>query len=393
MKIIIYTTTPYPYGFAGTNRIHQIAKGLLDNQVNVEIIVSQPTETATNVINKSREGEYDGVSFKYISKSTVRSTNKLICKLYDIICYLKVYFHFLKYGSTANSCIVIGGGTFDFRNFLPYLSKLTKTKIVLEYNEYPFVTATESFFKKVKLFVFYKFTVPLYNGFIVISDALYADLQKSKSSKSFIIKTPVLCGNFDLEIGDETPPYPEPYIIHAGSMRDDKDGILSSLKAFSIAKKKVNNLLYVLAGDLNKSKDKKQIEGLILAQNLSQSVIFVGHKVKDELSYLYRHASMAIINKPHNVQNVYGFNTKISEYTAYKIAMILSKVGENVVYFKNDYNALIVEPNNIEEIAAGIIYLMNNPLKRQELANNAFKLTLKEFNPKYNATILIKHLK
>ena len=102
----------------------------------------------------------------------------------------------------------------------------------------------------------------------------------------------------------------------------------------------------------------------------------------------YSYASLAVINKSINKQNEYGFATKISEYLTYRIPLVLTPVGEVKNYFIDGYNALFVEPDNVEQIAEASICLLNDREKADFLSDNAMRLVETEFSTSLNGAKL-----
>lgn len=389
MRVTIYFNSSYPYGFAATNRVHQLCKGLSYNNVNVELIITNPTESSTNSPNGKSEGNYEGINFKYINKRVIRKKSKVVNKIIDYGCHLKIYKHLFSQSKNSDSVIVIGGATTDFRVLIPFFARLIRKKVFLEINEYPFVTKKDSILKSLKQSFFFNATVPSYDGFIVISDLLANVINRKKRKSASIIKIPILSEKPISISSPDSPPFSLPYIIHAGSMFEEKDGLIGCLQAFAIAKRKLNtDILYIIAGDITSSPVKSEIKSLIQTEDLDSSVFFIGCQTKNELCYYYKHASLAIINKYETKQNNYGFATKISEYIAFGIPMILTMVGEINNYFKNNYNAILVEPNSIEQLSDAIVKLIRNKLNAKILATNAFLLLDKEFSPRYQGTRL-----
>ena len=389
MRVTVYFNSSYPYGVASTNRVHQLCKGLQNNEVDVELLITNPTESDPDTLNEQVRGTFEGVKFKYLSKTTLRPQGLFQRKAKDILCYFRTYNHLIFSAKDSDAVIVIGGATFDFRILIPLLARLINKNIYLEINEYPFVTRKDGLRKSFMQFFFFRLVVPCYNGFIVISEALGKEISNFKSKTARIIKIPILSEIVKANEPDSFPPYTVPYIFHAGSLIEQKDGIIGSLKAFAKAIKEYGvNSLYLFAGNPDASPDIDKINKIIHNENLEGSVIFTGYLDKNRLAYYYRHASFAIINKSRNKQNEYGFATKISEYIAFGIPIIVTQVGEMSNYFKNGFNALIVEPDNIDQIAQAIAKLTNDRKSAETLASNAFSLLETEFNSSLNGARL-----
>ncbi|HPJ43628.1 MAG TPA: glycosyltransferase family 4 protein [Spirochaetota bacterium] len=284
---------------------------------------------------------------------------------------------------------MIGGATFDYRVLIPIIARIIRKYVFLEINEYPFVTRKNGSWKLFIEFFFFRFVVPWYNGFIVISEHLAKEIDRYKVRKARIIKIPILSELQELSKSGSSAPCSVPYIIHAGSMIEQKDGIIGSLKAFAMARRELEmDIYYLITGDPSLSPDYDIIKRFIQDEGLEGSVVFTGYLDKNELSDYLHHASLAIVNKSPNKQNEYCFATKISEYIAFGIPMILTRVGEVRHYFTDGYNALIVEPDDVVQLAKAIVKLFSERALVESLASNALKLLAKDFNTDYNGARL-----
>ena len=83
----IITTEPFPVGMAATNRIITYSKELAKS-LNVKVYILKPTENVNSIRNEEPKGMYSGISFEYVSGSTIwpYRSNKMN-KLYIIVKY------------------------------------------------------------------------------------------------------------------------------------------------------------------------------------------------------------------------------------------------------------------------------------------------------------------
>lgn len=259
LKVLVIYKGPYPIGPVYTHRVHHICKGLVENGVEVELLIPIPTEKYGNVINSEISGIHEGVHFRYISKKTQRAKSSISRHFNDFWCQIKTIFYVLTNRSNSKITLIIGP-SFDFRLFLPIAIKLTESKTVLEINEYPFVNHKPSLLHKIKSFIFLKLVIPFYDGFIVISEELANFLIKFKSKRAIIIKVPIL-GSVYPSSNSKYPPLDTPYIMHAGSLLERKDGILGMIEAFGIASSKLDlPIKFVLTGFLKDSPNASEIK-------------------------------------------------------------------------------------------------------------------------------------
>lgn len=387
MNIQVITTSAYPKGNVTTKRVHFLCKGLVENGINVNLLIANPTEVNWFERNTHHYGSFENVDFSYIGNQVFRKKNKIIRKIIDFYCHLLVLKQVLLNKKNFDIFLIIGT-SIDFRLIIPLLVKFNRKKIILEINEYPFVSKKNNLITKIKRIFISFFHFPLFDGFIVISTNLKDFVQKYKSKKSEIITIPVI-GDFPHDNKIQNG-FQEKYITHIGSLSDSKDGILGILSAImkSLSEIDENNLKLYITGNHHSEKDKKIVLNHIEKLGLDDSVSFLGHLNNEELNKIILNSSFAIINKPYNQQNIYCFPTKIIDYLYNRVPMIISSVGDVNQYFIDGENALIIDPDNQELLVNAINRLIQDPVLGKKLSTNALMLLEKDLNYLYNGSLL-----
>lgn len=379
MKIQVILTSSYPLGNAGTNRTHYICKGLIEAGASVELLITNPTESVFGERNLKSAGVFDQVVFRYINNKLVRSNNIITRKLVDIWCHLATLFLVMRNQEGFNYFIVIGT-LIDFRLVLPFLKYFNDAKFVLEINEYPFVTRKNNFFNLMRKFALFRIIFPLYDGFIVISNPLKNLINQYKSQSGFTTVIPILTDDISPKSFSESV-LANPYILHAGPLSEDKDGILGMIMAYKIALEQLTNpVKFVITGEIRRSPEHTRVMDMIEKFDLSSSVIFTGYLSRQDLESYLTNASMAIINKKDNQQNRFCFPTKVGDYLKFGVPLIITSIGEIASYFEDGVNAYVVDPDDPRKIASKIVQIMNNPDEAKLIAQKAKMLLKKEFN-------------
>ncbi|HAW08138.1 MAG TPA: hypothetical protein DCW42_03065 [Bacteroidetes bacterium] len=387
MKIQVISTSAYPKGNVTTKRVHFLCKGLVENGLNVNLLITNPTEVNWIERNSQPYGSFENVDFSYIGNQVIRKKNKIIRKIIDFYCHLLVLKQILLNKKNFDLFLIIGT-SLDFRFFIPLLVKFNRKKIILEINEYLFVSKKNNLLTKIKRIIITFFHFPLFDGFIVISTKLKDFIQKYKSKKSEIIIIPII-GDFPPDNKKQNG-FQEKYITHIGSLSDSKDGILGILSAIkkSLSEIDENILKLYITGNHHSEKDKKIVLNHIEKLGLDDSVSFLGHLNNEELNKLILNSSFVIINKPYNQQNIYCFPTKIIDYIYNRVPMIISSVGDVNRYFIDGENALIIDPDNQELLVNAINRLIQDPVLGKKLSTNALMLLEKDLNYLYNSSLL-----
>jgi glycosyltransferase involved in cell wall biosynthesis len=362
--------------------VHNICKGLVENDIDVTVLIANATEQFNNIKNKNAVGVFDKVQYRHVGKTNIRSTNWLKRRIDDFWRHLLTIILVL-FNRTGSDITVVIGPSFDFRLLLPMVAGFTKTKMVLEINEYPFVSQNNALLTGIKRSVLFKLIFPLYDGFIVISEELSKVVNHYKAKRATVIKVPVLASQNQI-VEMENSPIKEPYIIHAGSLNEDKDGVLGMLEAFAIAIRNLEfPIKYVLTGKIENSPYHKAIRDFILRCKLDEYVVFTGHLRDEELWRYLRNSSLAIINKYDTKQNRYCFATKLAVYLSFAIPVITTTIGESRYYLRDGLNAYLVEPRNPQLIADKIVSAFTNIQERENIARAGKNLSDTEFSHKY----------
>lgn len=387
MKIFVILKNLYPLGKASTARIRCYTKGLTLNNVKCNVIIPISVEKyGKSPINTEKEGFYDGTYYKYIAKSPQRGSNVFIRQYNDFIDYIKTLLYIKKHVHQGDIVIIYEGGVLWHR-LCANIVHSVGAKAVMELNELPYGTESETKTNIRKRKEMLNKAFPLYDGFLAISTAL-EQLALQYNPKAKTLKIPII-----------TEDYPEPpankekeiYLFHSGSLSEQKDGILGMIEAFGEATQCISQpIKYYLTGNLKDSPHAKEIKQIIKRYHIEDKIIFLGFLKEDKLREYQRNCYLTIINKYDTQQNKYCFSTKLAEYLAFKRPVIITNIGEASYYLKDNVNAFIVSPHNPHLIAEKIIEAINNPEKAKKIGEEGYKLVTEDFNCEFQAKRMIK---
>ena len=376
MKIYILTGNPFPVGMAATNRIICYAKGLIAHGEDCEVIVFNRTERQDKQQrNFIAGGVYGNIPYRYIGKSVLRSRLFFQRRLDDVF----DYFRTLCFAFSLKRNDVLLNFHPRIGLFVPLflISRIKHFKMVRELCEYPRATVKDSLKYRLLRWFELHMLFRFFSGFVVISHSLEKVAFKYKGKHSKVVRIPIL-----VDIHGESHlchSHPHPYILHSGTMYERKDAIVSTMKAFAMAVRRLNySVDFILAGP--KSPHWDELQEIIKENNMGKNVIFLGQLSKDEVAKYQNGASLSILNKNDNLQNRYGFSTKLGEILLSDTAVITTSVGEACYYLKNDESAYVVEPHKIELIAEKIVDAFSNNEKRIRIASNGRQVALANFD-------------
>ena len=369
MKIYILTDESFPNGMAATNRIKNYARALGSVNADVEILIFKRTEVrGQKTKNTEGTGRMEGIPYAYISGTPLSGSNILV-RLFNIWMDRRKTIAYLK-KKLMPTDIVFGyvGRHVDFMLEVIKTTHRKKAKFVRELCEIPFYGNTSLKAKR----GYQKSTEVLFpqcDGFIAISEGLVGLANKFKSPQCKVLKVPTIVDSRFFNIEDTSHEQTVPYIFHAGTFTEQKDGILGIIEAFARAVPRINKpVKYVMAGNVENSPHKRQIDELIQKHHLQDTIDFVGYLDTEQVQKYLAGSSLVILNKYKTIQNYYGFSNKLSEYLAAGKAVITTHWGEAPLWLKDGESAYIVEPENVDALSDAIVRAMNNDGEREKIA-------------------------
>lgn len=372
--IYIFYKGGFPHGMAGTQRILCYAKGLIAAGAEVQVVIPCTTEHG-KPRNTVLSGCYEGVPFRYLTKTTISNRFQRIFIIGDILDNIRYYWPFCCTQIKKDDQVFFYGLA-RHKMAIRFLH-LRGIKTVHELCEYPGLGRKNIYFRYEKWSALH-FWFHRYDGFVVISRNLFNLAERHKKKSAKVIKVPILVDDKNESVYEQ-PLYNVPYIIHTGTMNENKDGISYILKAFAIYKKKDTTgcrLVFTGPDATSNSIYISMMEDL----GVRDFVDLKGMVDRNTLYTLQHYASASIIYKTENTQTKYCFATKIGEVLIQGVPVITTSVGEAKNYITDGLNGYIVEAGNINQLSEKIAYVIDNPNQVQTVGHNGRQLALDEFS-------------
>jgi len=134
-------------------------------------------------------------------------------------------------------------------------------------------------------------------------------------------------------------------LLFVGRISKDK-GIDTLIKSFTSVKEKIENVFLVINGQLEKKKYRQYLD--------EDKIIYV--PPQNDISHLYYIADIVIL--PSRTDS---FPYVMLEAGTFKKTFIGGNTGGIAEFIDDGGNGLLVDPENSEQLAEKIIYLLNNP--------------------------------
>lgn len=382
-KIVILTSSPFPIGLAGTNRILSYCKGFLYNGIHPVVLCFRPTESYKKVFNCSPAGNLNGIIFSYPGGTTIRVASFWGRKWNDIFALFSTFRLLLKELCKNNVLFFIFYGNHIFTELLYILlTRLFHIKIFKEESENPniYFSGRKSLVAQLSRWFFVNKFYRYYNGVLVMTHPLRDFfLEKGISEKKIlVVPQTVDYERFEVKDYNTTNSLPYDYIAYAGSLNQPKDGVFTLLESFSEISGRFSKIHLIIAGE-GTQKEVKELLFLISKLKLSEKIHYIGRISSAEIPNFFCRAKLLVSCRPQSIQSDYGFPTKVVEYLACGIPVVTTTHGELVFYLEDRVNAFIAnkaDPNIIAskmlEVLQDYDFAMKVALKGKDLVREKF---------------------
>lgn len=386
MNIHFYINTPFPFGMAAAKRQLCYAHGLVSAGHTVDVVVCQKCLEHGEYDGLQTKGSYRGISYEYVcGKYKHDKWNKLMRGIdYLVLDPIRSFFYALKHVHRGDAVFV-----YYYPIFLQILiilaTKIKGAKIVKETCEHPSALGkVNSNWHKLCKWFEYHFVMPKYDGFIAISRELSKFVLRYKSRSAEYIIVPILVEDpfENINTNATKSEYDVPYIIHTGTMDEQKDSISKILLAFARFKRETNSKCRLVFTGPH-ANERSSYLPMIAKLGIANSVDLLGMVSTDRVAALQSHATMTIIYKSDNLQTRNCFPTKLGEMLICGIPVITTTIGDANLYLENGKSAFIIEQDDEDALVRYIKFILNKPdeAKRIGLAGKA--VAEKYFTPTY----------
>lgn len=388
MRVRIVTGTSYPDGLAATSRIRCYAKALLEQGDEVEVVSPrnvQPLPGRKWLFTDEREG----VRFRLINNREA-SRNRWVRYAWGYLAATpSLVLHTIATMRQSDVFFVYDSSAMS-RFVLMLILRASGKKVVLEFNEYPYgtegnkITRLPGVSKILGIFVL-RAIFPLAHGIVVISKAL-EKVAATYSPKAKRLRIPILAERLPLRRNHQGVRQEDTYLFHAGTLSEQKDGILSVFEAFARAHHRLYHLYgirlkFYLTNRSTLPQTWQRIETILARHALQDDVVITGFCEEEELERLIGGALALLINKPDHFQNRYNFPTKLGVYLASGRPVVFAGSGlEANHYLQHEENAIVVAPDDSEQMAEAVVRCYREPEFAEKIGKGGTETVERHFH-------------
>ena len=384
MQIQFYQDTAFPYGMAAAKRRLCYIKGLRTAGDEVNVVCCSKVFEQGEDDGMPAKGSYNGTPYCYVSgKYKYPKRNKLMRGLdWYFLDPIRTFFYSIRHIKKGDVVYVYLYPLF-LQALILLAAKIKGAKTIKEVCEHPSSLGKQHKLRCIKDWMDFHLIMPRYDGFIAISTDLETFVNKYKKHSAKVIRIPILVDPepYELDYSKMQSPFDVPYIIHTGTMHEQKDSISKILHAFARLKSDYTSLCKLVftgqQADSQKCIYKKQLEQLGLAND----VVLMGYVSDNEIIQLQHFAALTIIYKSDNLQTRNCFPTKLGEMLMSQVPVITTTVGDTKNYLESEVNAYLFEEDDETQLVKYMIKILSDPQGARFIAKKGQDVAIHSFNP------------
>lgn len=395
MKIALIRAYDFPIGGAPQNRWLGILRGLLEQDCSVEVHVFTPAKLDIE-LNKKKYQIYKGIPIYNHGWKWSKKGNRFFQFLGVIVGYFRTILAIINSHKDVPFDWFFLNNNKNMYVFPVFLiAKILKVRLLRELNEFPNFVLNPSKYNPIFNFYLRKTNYIWFDAFIFMTKELksyYQPLMK-KSAKFLILPMTVDMDRFPNSVDNYGKSW---NITYCGDLSQGKDGVLNLLHAFVMILDEFPESRLVLIGRNNNKEYMEKLNETVEELKLSKRITMTGYVHPDEIPARLFDSRLLVLCRPDSKQAQGGFPTKLGEYLATGVPVVVTAVGEIPLFLTNEFNAYIAEPGNVRNFAdvmkkalANIIVARAVGLKGREIAQMHFShsqqgITLMSFLSRFN---------
>lgn len=363
----------FPEGNAATNRVHNYAKGYMENGINVHVLCF------LNVFSDHNEGYFEGIHFFNVYNQKSRNKSFIMRRLINAKKYYTTFQAFRRINKSDRIIAIhLYANLFSTIFFAWIIAKLFHIRIIKECNEHPIIYYQGNIAKRRKSFLEFYVETKMVDGILCISKHLIS-LYKSYGFKDYrllLVPSTVDPNRFTRKT---RIPLQFKYIGYFGSLSFSRDNLDLLLKAYSEIHLKFPDIHLVIGGFGGKG-DIDKIIDYAQSQELTNHIHLLGYLSRNEIVNYISNAEILVMVRHKDLQSEASFPSKLTEYLATGNPVLTVKVGDIDNYLTDNVNAFLVEPGDHRELVLKIELILENKQHALAVGRKGKELTDSVFN-------------
>jgi glycosyltransferase involved in cell wall biosynthesis len=224
------------------------------------------------------------------------------------------------------------------------------------------------------------------DGIVVISSYLERKFRSKFEGKIPIIHLPVSAINIIKTPAKLTSREESIKILYSGTY-GKKDGVFYILNSMKKISEKYNRIKLYLTGNPS-LRVREKVSNL----ELNNFIVYTGFLSEEEYFSTLHSSDILLMTRVNTRYANAGFPFKIAEYLASGKPVIATKISDIEYYLEDNKNAILIQPNNSDEITSAVEKIINDRDNAERIGLNGKNVAKEHFNPEKHANQLMQFI-
>ncbi len=374
-KLLIITSSNFPYGSASANLLRLMGRGLVQQGWELEFLLQRGRSTNDKEDIPPRRGKEQGLSY-YFCGYRLRPRNVFLKIVDSWVSNGVALWRILQKKLKREVDIVFLYNSSGIECFLLFVGcKILRIKVkayVSEWYEKASVVRSWRYFPRWWDFLLrMKWVNPCFDGLVMPSHFLFNYYKNEKhilESRLYILPNLVNLSCFENVEEDRDYPKRGIRIGYCGTPTR-KDGAEDLIKAFAMVQAEAPETeLMLIGGSVGDAQLLPNLKRLAAELGMEENIIFTGLVSFSRMPGLLHSCDILALARPSGIFAEAGFPTKLGEYMACKKPVVLTRVGDMPRYLTHQKNAMLADPDQPEDFSKQILWLINHPEEASQIA-------------------------
>ncbi|OFY38939.1 MAG: hypothetical protein A2X18_05485 [Bacteroidetes bacterium GWF2_40_14] len=387
-KILLISTSPFPYGNASSNTMITYIKGFNENGGDSELVCLFPN--LKPIYKIAPQGVYEGVPYSYLLNKVHFSSNKILryCELHFFVIF-KFRSFIRKLAKKYDLSVIFFTHTNRSFYIFSAICHYYKAKVVFTACEFPeYIKVIDDNNRRVRFKKYCKFI----DQFVFETKTLEENYKSLLNDKmdSIVIPATMLFEDI-LECKKTTT---DSYIAYCGSIHsDEKDGLSNILYAFADFHKDNPHVKMIFVGRISNQDYQYKLREIVEKNKMQDSVVFTGEINRSVYVNYLVNASLLVVAKGANSYYTGGLSSKVVEYLFSGNPVLMVASDDFTYYLTHNNNVFFINDNLPETISDAFSLLFSDSNMRHRIGTNGKDFAYHNFNYHNLCSELYKFIK
>lgn len=367
---------------AAASRVSCYARGLRAAGHDVVVLclgTSEPSPPAV-AVNTLVSGTLDGIPFEYTCGTTVRSTSlwrRRWHRLRGLVGAALRIRHLA--GITPLEAVLLYSDSSLEAALLHFVTRAVGAVYIVDLCELPFHDLRGVSLGRLRRSLYNGTFFRWFDGVIAISGSLRRHALAYGPPGLAVTSAPAMVDTDEFRPAHSAAVVSQ-VIMYCGMLSQQKDGVLSLLRAFAGLTVDMPDAQLCLVGDAPRGSRIPEFRASADRLGITDRARFVGNVGHSETPTYLTQATVLVLARPRTPQADYGMPTKLAEYLASGAPVVVTRTGEIATFLEDKVNAYLVPPNDEAALEEALRYVLSHPLEAQAVGRRGREVAVRHFD-------------